>query len=51
MSYPPYCLFSVLLLAMNSLLIGREIAKNSEESKRIKKTIKVMGSFFALCKP
>ena len=50
MSYPPNCLF-VLLLAMNSLLIGREIAKNSEESKRIKKTIKVMGSFFALCKP
>ena len=50
MSYPPNCLF-VFLLAMNSLLIGKEIAKNSEESKRIKKTIKVMGSFFALCKP
>ena len=48
--YPPNCLF-VLLLAMNSLLIGKEIAKKSEESKRIKKTIKVMGSFFALCKP
>ena len=47
MSYPPYCLFSVLLLAMNSLLIGREIAKNSEESKRIKKTIKVMGMLVA----
>ena len=36
MSYPPNCLFSVLLLAMNSLLIGREIAKNSERNKRIK---------------
>ena len=43
MSYPPYCLFSVLLLAMNSLLIGREIAKNSERNKTIKKTIKING--------
>ena len=46
MSYPPNCLF-VLLLAMNSLLIGKEIAKNSEESKRIKKAIKVMAMLVA----
>ena len=32
---------------MNSLLIGKEIAKNSEESKRIKKTIKVMAMLVA----
>ena len=44
--YPLNCLF-VLLLAMNSLLIGKEIAKNSEERKRIKKTIKVMGMLVA----
>ena len=46
MSYPPNCLF-VFLLAMNSLLIGKEIAKNSEESKRIKKTIKVSAMLVA----
>ena len=44
--YPLNCLF-VLLLALNSLLIGKEIAKNSEESKRIKKTSKVMGMLVA----
>ena len=37
----------LLLLASNSLLIGREIAKNSERSKRIKKTIKVMAMLVA----
>ena len=37
----------VLLLASNSLLIGREIAKNSERSKRIKKAIKVMAMLVA----
>ena len=46
MSYPLNCLF-VLLLAMNSLFIGREIAKNSERSKRIKKTIEVMAMLVA----
>ena len=46
MSYPLNCLF-VLLLTMNSLLIGREMAKNSEESERIKKTIKVMAMLMA----
>ena len=44
--YPLNCLF-VLLLAMNSLLIGREIAKNSERSERIKKTIKIMAMLVA----
>ena len=44
--YPLNCLF-VLLLASNSLLIGREIAKNSERSKRIKKAIKVMAMLVA----
>ena len=44
--YPLNCLF-VLLLAMNSLFIGKEIAKNSERSKRIKKTIKVMSMLVA----
>ena len=33
----------LLLLASNSLLIGREIAKNSERNKTIKKTIKING--------
>ena len=46
MSYPLNCLF-VFLLAMNSLLIGREITKNNERSKRIKKTIKVMAMLVA----
>ncbi|CAH3186236.1 unnamed protein product, partial [Porites evermanni] len=44
--YPLNCLF-VLLLTMNSLFIGKEIAKNSERSKRIKKAIKVMGMLVA----
>ena len=46
MSYPLNCLF-FLLLAMNSLPIGREIAKNNERNKRIKKTIKVMAMLVA----
>ena len=50
MSYPPNCLFSVLLLVMYSLLIGREIAKNSERNKRIKLSLLFKSrSLFVLC--
>lgn len=48
MSFPLNGLF-VLLLVMNSLLIGREIAKNSENErrKRNKKTLKVFAMLVA----
>ena len=48
MSYPCNGLF-VLILVTNSLIIGREIAKNSEteRNKRIKKTIQVLAMLIA----
>ena len=48
MSYPCNGLF-VLILVSNSLIIGREIAKNSEteRNKRIKKTIQVLAMLIA----
>ena len=48
MSYPCNGLF-VLVLVTNSLIIGREIAKNSEteRNKRIKKTIQVLAMLIA----